>query len=119
MELSSNVTETDGGAPTVVTGTNIIIPTLVYNLVVWFLVSTIIILSMFLVIVVGPTFLRWIRSKMPITPRRINRRYETIERWLITKVRNTNTASITWDRDVSIGGGDTCGLFRDNMRVFC
>ena len=33
-----------------------------------------------------PLFLQWVRRKIPVTSAQVNRRYETIEGWLITKV---------------------------------
>lgn len=56
------------------------------DIVVGLLIGSILILALALLVLVGPPLVRYIRSKLPVSQRRINRRYETIERWLITKV---------------------------------
>lgn len=57
----------------------------------WVVVGVLIALIVMLWLILGGMLcyplMRYIRRKMPVSKRRINRRYETIEGWLITKVR--------------------------------
>ena len=50
------------------------------------LIGLIIFLSLVLVWIAFPPLLDWIRGKIPVSPKRIARRYATIDGWLITKV---------------------------------
>jgi hypothetical protein len=55
-------------------------------MVVGVLIGLIILLCIILTFVTMPPFLAWMRRKMPVSQRRIDRRYATIEGWLISKV---------------------------------
>jgi hypothetical protein len=60
----------------------------------WAVVGVLIALIIMLWLILGAMLcypiMRFIRRKMPVSKRRINRRYETIEGWLITKVSLTS-----------------------------
>jgi hypothetical protein len=58
----------------------------VHSIIVGLLIGIILFLSMALLYLIGPPLARFIRSKIPVSQKRMNRRYETIERWLISKV---------------------------------
>lgn len=50
------------------------------------LIAIIFMLCVFLIFLVGPLAWKYVRSKIPVSQKRINGRYETIERWMISKV---------------------------------
>lgn len=56
--------------------------------VVGILIGLIVILWIVLGIMLCVPLIRCIRRRMPVSKKRINRRYETIEGWLITKVQH-------------------------------
>jgi di/tricarboxylate transporter len=56
-------------------------------IVVGILIAIIIILSMIFLGMVIPPLLRYIQRQIPVSQKRIDERYETIEGWLISKVR--------------------------------
>jgi hypothetical protein len=56
-----------------------------------FMMGLVVVFSLALCYLIFPSLLRWLRRKIPITEAQINRRYETIEGWLITKVSRTIT----------------------------
>jgi hypothetical protein len=58
----------------------------IHSIVVGLLIGIILFLSVALLFLIGPPMLRFVRSKIPVSQKRMNRRYETIERWLISKV---------------------------------
>jgi hypothetical protein len=61
----------------------------------WAIVGVLIALIILLWIVLGGMLcypiIRFLQRRMPVSQRRINRRYDTIEGWLITKVRYNTT----------------------------
>ena len=59
------------------------------EIVVGVLIGVITFLSVVLLCLTIPPLIRWIRSKFPVSQKTIDRRYETIERWMITKVGRT------------------------------
>jgi len=58
------------------------------RIIVGFLIGTIFILSLTLLFLTGPLLWRYLKRKMPVSQKRSNLRYDTIERWLISKVRD-------------------------------
>lgn len=58
--------------------------------VVGILVGLIVVLCLILGFVAIPPIFGYIQSRMPVSPKRIERRYATIDGWLITKVRQRN-----------------------------
>ena len=58
----------------------------------WIVVGVLIALIIMLWLILGGMLcypiMRFIQRRIPVSKRRINRRYETIEGWLITKVRH-------------------------------
>jgi hypothetical protein len=63
--------------------------------VVGILVGLIILLSFLFLAMIAPTISRFVRRKVPVSDERIERRYETVEGWLISKVR-----PITWSKSI-------------------
>jgi hypothetical protein len=59
--------------------------------VVGILIAIIIILSVLFLLLIIPPCLRFIQRQIPVSPKRITERYETIEGWLISKVRKIRT----------------------------
>ena len=55
-------------------------------LIVGILVGLIIFLCLILAWIAVPPILAWLHRKMPVSKKRVNRRYETIDGWLISKV---------------------------------
>jgi hypothetical protein len=51
-----------------------------------FMMGLVAVFSLALCYMILPLFLHWVRRKIPISAAQINRRYETVEGWLITKV---------------------------------
>lgn len=51
------------------------------------LMGLVIIFSITLCYMTLPTLIRWVRKKVPVSEARVQRRYETVEGWLISKVR--------------------------------
>jgi hypothetical protein len=51
-----------------------------------FMMGLVAVFSFLLCYMLLPLFLQWVRRKIPVTTAQVNRRYETIEGWLITKV---------------------------------
>jgi len=54
------------------------------------LVGLVVLLFAVFTIIVGPPLIQYIKRKIPDDPKKIQRRYETIEGWLISKVRTLN-----------------------------
>lgn len=61
-----------------------------HNIIVGFLIGSIIILATAFCILLLPPLFRYIKCKILRSQKRIDLRYETIERWLISKVRKVH-----------------------------
>ena len=62
-------------------------PTTNNAIVVGILIAIIIILSVLFLLLIIPPCMRFVQRQIPVSQKRINERYETIEGWLISKVR--------------------------------
>jgi hypothetical protein len=57
------------------------------NVVVSILIGFIVVLTLFFIVLLSTPLKRCIRQHTPVSDKRIERRYETIEGWIISKVR--------------------------------
>jgi hypothetical protein len=60
------------------------------------LLAIMVILSMLLCYLVVPLFYEYLRDKIPVSEARKERRYQTIEGWLVSKVRQHDQARHDW-----------------------
>jgi hypothetical protein len=54
------------------------------------LIVLIVLLLLILAYLVGPTIIWFVRRRIPVDPKKLDARYETIEGWLISKVRQVD-----------------------------
>ncbi len=57
-----------------------------HNIIIGILIGIICILTVALLILIIPILRNFLKRKIPVSQQRVDRRYDTIERWLISKV---------------------------------